>query len=56
MEFSEKFDKELKEAFEYWKSKQTDEQVKQILIEKWITSILQKPVYDLLGQKRIEDA
>ena len=48
---STKFMADAKEAFEYWSSNQ--EKSVDMTFEKWVMLLLKKPVYDLLGEKRI---
>lgn len=54
MKLNEEFEKDVLEAFEYWEVKQKNPQA--ITIDQWITAMLQKPVYELIGAKRTENA
>lgn len=62
MKFGKEFTADLKEAFEYFKDKQVraaagnpeaQKQIKAVKLDMWVASMLRKPVYDLLGEKRI---
>jgi hypothetical protein len=54
MEFKEDFLRDIQEAYEFWCSMQT--QVPEgMTLKKWVTSIVQKPVYELIGAKRTKD-
>ena len=60
MKLKKAFSADLKEAFEYFKSKQLESatdpaviaQVQAITLEAWVSNMLRKPVYELIGEKR----
>ncbi len=60
MKLKKAFSADLKEAFEYFKSKQLEAtqdpaaivQVQAITLEAWVSNMLRKPVYELIGEKR----
>ena len=54
MKLNEEFEKDVMEAFDYWCKKQQNPST--ITIDQWITAMLQKPVYELIGAKRTENA
>ena len=56
MELKEKFAEDMLEAYDFWITKQDPQAVGEMTFERWATAILQKPVYELLGTKRMENA
>lgn len=60
MKLKKAFLADLKEAFEYFKSKQLETakdpgviaQIQAITLETWVSNMLRKPVYELIGEKR----
>lgn len=63
MKFKKAFQKDLEEAFEYFKAKEIAAakdpaiipQISAYKIEKWVMSMLRKPMYDLIGEKRVNE-
>ena len=55
MKLNEEFEKDVKEAYAYWATKQPEGQ-KLITLDQWIVAMLQKPVYEIIGSKRTENA
>ena len=55
MLLKDEFITDVEEAYDYWCTKQDPEQPLPSF-DQWITAILQKPVYELLGNKRVENA
>ena len=53
--FEEEFRKDIAEAYNYWVSKQENGVPESFTVEKWLIGILQKPVYELIGSKRVEN-
>ena len=56
MKLEGQFLTDIEEAYKYWCSKQNPTTIKDLTLEQWITSVLQKPVYELIGAKRTENA
>ena len=54
MKLNEEFEQDIREAFDYWCQKQKEPAT--ITIEQWVVAVLQKPVYELIGAKRTENA
>ena len=54
MKLNEEFENDILEAFNYWCLKQKEPGA--ITIEQWIVALLQKPVFELIGAKRTENA
>jgi hypothetical protein len=54
MELKKEFLKDVEEAFHFWCSKQ-ESVPRDLTLERWVTSILQKPVYEMIGAKRTEN-
>ena len=54
MQLSKEFEKNIKEAFDFWCSKNKGSEA--ISIDQWVTGVLQKPIFELIGAKRTEDA
>lgn len=61
MELKKGFSADLKEAFVYFIGKQIKQaaadpaavaELEKVTVEQWVTQILRKPVYDLIGEKR----
>ena len=55
MTFTKEFLKDVEEAYDYWVSKQEKGVPETFTVEKWVTGIVQKPVYELIGSKRVEN-
>lgn len=64
MKLGKAFTEDLQEAFEFFKKKQlvasgnTEEariQLDKVPLEKWVTMLLKKPVYELIGEKRVDE-
>lgn len=63
MKFGKAFTADLNEAFAYFKEKQLQavggneqakKQIEKLTLDKWVATLLRKPVYELLGEKRVE--
>jgi len=64
LKFKQEFEDDLWEAFDYWVEQRkleapTDEiksKLESFTMSQWIASLLSKPVYELIRQKRVNDA
>jgi hypothetical protein len=55
MELGGEFEKDIAEAYEYWLDQRPDGQEPPVTMVRWVKELLRKPIYELIGLKRMNE-